>query len=152
MGNRVRVKSLRMAQGLANARPPGSAKFANAPPPGLTRQGNAPQLPVGGVGLGAGGIDWCIILILIYYSYSLQKYFAENIEAIWAGSLKMWAKIDIQEQFSVRLTLQTSLLMLHDMFPPSAFQFGFLPLKPYFFPLKSSLESLLQRGKPKFIM
>ena len=37
-----------MAPGLANARPPGSAKFANAPPPGLTRRANAPQLPGGG--------------------------------------------------------------------------------------------------------
>ena len=43
----MRVKSSGMARGLANARPPGSAKFANAPPPGLTRRANAP--------LGAGG-------------------------------------------------------------------------------------------------
>ena len=34
IGNRVRVKSLGMAPGLANARPTGSEKFANAPPPG----------------------------------------------------------------------------------------------------------------------
>ena len=34
----MRVKSSGMARGLANARPPGSAKFANAPPPGLTRR------------------------------------------------------------------------------------------------------------------
>ena len=34
----MRVKSSGIALGLANARPPGSAKFANAPPPGLTRQ------------------------------------------------------------------------------------------------------------------
>ena len=54
-----------MARGLANARPPGSAKFANAPPPGLTRRANAPQLPGGGGGgLGAGGIDWCIIFTM----------------------------------------------------------------------------------------
>ena len=47
-----------MAPGLANSRPPGSAKFADAPPPGLTRQGNAPQLPGGeGGGLGVAGID-----------------------------------------------------------------------------------------------
>ena len=44
MGNRLRVKSSEMAPGLANARPPGNAKFANAP-----------QLP-GGEGLGASGI------------------------------------------------------------------------------------------------
>ena len=42
----------RMARGLANARPPGSAKFANAPPLGLTRQANALQWPGGG---GEGG-------------------------------------------------------------------------------------------------
>ena len=38
IGNRLRVKSLGMAQGLAKARPPGSAKFANTPPTGLTRR------------------------------------------------------------------------------------------------------------------
>ena len=48
MGSRVRVKSSGMAQGLANARSLGSAKFANAPPPGLARRANAPQLPGGG--------------------------------------------------------------------------------------------------------
>ena len=36
------------ARGLANARPPGRAKFSNALPPGLTRHANAPQLPGGG--------------------------------------------------------------------------------------------------------
>ena len=53
IGNRVRVKSLGMAPGLANARPPGSAKFANVPPPGLTWRANALQWP-GGRGQGAG--------------------------------------------------------------------------------------------------
>ena len=43
IGNCVRIKSSGMARGLANARPPGSAKFANAPPPELTRRANAPQ-------------------------------------------------------------------------------------------------------------
>ena len=37
------------------------------------------------------------------------------------------------------------------MFLQSAFQFGFLPSKPCLFPLKSSLEFVLHRGKPKFI-
>ena len=55
-GNRLLVKSSRMALGLANARPPGSTKFANAPPPGLTRRANAPQQPGGGEALGAAGI------------------------------------------------------------------------------------------------
>ena len=34
-----------LSPGLANARPPESAKLANAPPPGLTRRANSPQLP-----------------------------------------------------------------------------------------------------------
>ena len=46
----MRVESLGMARGLANTRPPGSAKFANAPPSGLTRRADAPQLPGGGGG------------------------------------------------------------------------------------------------------
>ena len=37
------------------------------------------------------------------------------------------------------------------MFLQSAFQFGFLPSKPCLFPLKSSLEFVSHRGKPKFI-
>ena len=49
----MRVKSSGMARGLANARPPGSAKFANAPPPGLTRRASASQLPGG-----RGGGGW----------------------------------------------------------------------------------------------
>ena len=43
----MRVKSSGMARGLANARPPGSAKFANAPPPGLTRRANASKRSCG---------------------------------------------------------------------------------------------------------
>ena len=38
-----------------------------------------------------------------------------------------------------------------DVFLQSTFQFGFLPSKPCLFPLKSSLEFVLHRGKPKFI-
>ena len=40
----MHVKSLEMAPGLANARSPGSTKFANAPLPGL--------------GGGGGGVGW----------------------------------------------------------------------------------------------
>ena len=47
----MRVKSSGMAPGLANAGPPGKAKFANAPPPGLTRRANT----LGGGGGGGGG-------------------------------------------------------------------------------------------------
>ena len=41
--------------------------------------------------------------------------------------------------------------MSRDMFLQSEFQFGFLPSKLCLFPLKSSLEFVLHRGKPKFI-
>ena len=37
------IKSSGMAQGLINAQPLGSTKFANAPPLGLTRRANALQ-------------------------------------------------------------------------------------------------------------
>ena len=47
----MRIKSFGINPGLANARPPGRAKFANAPPPGLTRRANASQEPGGGGGL-----------------------------------------------------------------------------------------------------
>ena len=50
IGNRVRVKSLGMAPGLANARPPDSSAS-----PGLTG-GKMPRSSPGGE-LGAGGID-----------------------------------------------------------------------------------------------
>ena len=46
----MRVKSSRIALELANARPPGGAKFANAPLPGLTRRANTRQYPGGGGG------------------------------------------------------------------------------------------------------
>ena len=56
IGNRVCVKS----SGLANARPPGGAKFANAPPPGTDKAGKCLAVAWGGEGgLGAAGID-CI--------------------------------------------------------------------------------------------
>ena len=38
----MRVKSSGVAPGLANARPPGSAKFANTPPPGLKKASKCP--------------------------------------------------------------------------------------------------------------
>ena len=41
----------------------------------------------------------------------MQRCFTENVEAIWASSFKVRAKIDIQEQFSLSLTSQTSFLM-----------------------------------------
>ena len=73
------------------------------------------------------------ILILIYYSgqkYWLKKYFTENIEAVWVSSFKIRAKIEMQEQFSVRLTSHTSLHMSsyvsRDIYP-SLFTFN-IPL------------------------
>ena len=53
----MRVRSSGVARGLANARPPGSAKFANAPPAGLTRRANAPQLPREGGGEGWAQVE-----------------------------------------------------------------------------------------------
>ena len=44
----MRGKSSGMAPGLANARPPGSAKFANARPPGNDKAGKCPAVAGGG--------------------------------------------------------------------------------------------------------
>ena len=63
-----------------------------------------------------------LFIILATEKYWQQKHFAENIEAIWASSFKIRAKIEIQEQFSVRLTSQTSLnfiRLLRVVFTPS---------------------------------
>ena len=51
----MRVKSSGLAPGLANARPPGSAKFANTTSPGLTRRATAPLRSSPGGGGGGGG-------------------------------------------------------------------------------------------------
>ena len=63
---------------------------------------------------------------------------------------KKWAKIKIQEQFSVRITSQTSLLinMSHDVSPTclSVWLFNY-PQNLPFFSLKSSLEFTLHCGK-----
>ena len=53
----MRVKSSGLAPGLANARPPGSAKFANAPTPGTDKAGKCPAVARGEGALGAAGID-----------------------------------------------------------------------------------------------
>ena len=53
----MRVKSSGMDRGLANARPPGSAKFANAPPPGTDKASKCPAVAWGKGGGGTGGID-----------------------------------------------------------------------------------------------
>ena len=65
------------------------------------------------------------VLILIYYSgqiYWPKRYLTENIEAVWVSSFKIRAKIEMQEQFSVRLTFHTSLHMSsyvsRDIYPP----------------------------------
>ena len=60
----MRAKSLGIALGLVNARPPGRAKFANAPPSGTDKAGKCPPVARGGGGgggLGAAVIDGCII-------------------------------------------------------------------------------------------
>lgn len=58
-----------------------------------------------------------------------QKFSTEKMRAIWTISFKMRAKIKIQEQFSLCLTLQMSFL-LSAMCVGSSFQFLFSPLKP----------------------
>ena len=58
----MRVKSSGIAPGLANARYPGSAKFANTPPLGLQGEQMARSSPGGGGEVGAAGIDWYINL------------------------------------------------------------------------------------------
>ena len=60
----MRVKSLRIALELANARPPGGAKFANAPLPGLTRRANTLQYPGGGRGGGSALLELTDVLFL----------------------------------------------------------------------------------------
>ena len=60
----MRVKSLGITPGSVNARPPGRANFANAPPPGTDKAGKCHAVARGeggGGGLGAAGIDGCII-------------------------------------------------------------------------------------------
>ena len=53
-----------------------------------------------------------LILAEILTAEELSK---KNIEAIWASSFKIRAKIEIQEHFLVHLTSQTSLCMSRDM-------------------------------------
>ena len=60
----MRVKSSRIALELANARPPGGAKFANAPLPGLTRRANTLQYPGGGGGGGSALLELTDVLFL----------------------------------------------------------------------------------------
>ena len=62
--NRVRVKSLGIAPGLANARPPGSQNL-QMPHPGDWQGGQLPRSSPGGC-LGAAGIDWSIMDSLIF--------------------------------------------------------------------------------------
>ena len=63
----MRVKSSGVAPVLANARPPGSAKFANAPPPlpGLTRRANAAESRGGGEGAQLELTDACTCEIFV---------------------------------------------------------------------------------------
>ena len=60
----MRVKSSRIALELANARPPGGAKFANAPLPGLTRRANTLQYPGGEGGEGSALLELTDVLFL----------------------------------------------------------------------------------------
>ena len=80
-------------------------------------------------------------------------YFTENTEAIWACSFKIRAKIEITEQFSVRLTSQTSLLVscyVARYVSPKCVSVWLFTVQNLLFLLKFSLEFILRRGKPKF--
>ena len=63
----MHVKGSEIAPGLANARPPGSEKFANAPPPVLKRRTNAPQYP------GRGGDGWAQLELTVVLVSDNQK-------------------------------------------------------------------------------
>ena len=68
-----------------------------------------------------------------------QKYFTENIEAIWASSFKIREKIEIQAQHSVRLTdLADKFACRAICFAKERFSLAFYR-RNRLFPLKSSL-------------
>ena len=72
----------------------------------------------------------------------MQRCFTENVEAIWAGSFKVRAKIDVQEQFSLSLTSQTSFLVscyVARHFSPKYVSVWLFTVETLSFPLKSSL-------------
>ena len=76
----MRVKSAGIAPGLANAWPPGSAKFANAPPLGLTRRANAR----GGGGGWLGQLEFTDALFHRSYRYRLSKAKAGGLFGLWS--------------------------------------------------------------------
>ena len=76
----------------------------------------------------------------------MQKYFTENIKAIWASSFKVQVKSETKEQLSVCLTSPTSLFWLHIMFLQITFNFDFLLWKPCLFSLEHNLAFILHRG------
>ena len=63
------------------------------------------------------------------------------------SSFKIMSKFEIKEHWSVRLTSQKSCFTSRDMFVGRAFQFGFLPSKPCFLLLESTMEFTLYRGQ-----
>ena len=65
----MRVKSSGLAPRLANARPPGSAKFANTTSPGLTRRATAPLRSSPGGWEGGAGRSWNWLLHNAYGGY-----------------------------------------------------------------------------------
>ena len=60
IGNRVPVKSSGMPPGVGKCPVPGQCKICKCPTPGTDNAGKCPAV-ARGRGLGAGGIDWCII-------------------------------------------------------------------------------------------
>ena len=88
--------------------------------------------------------------LLMQISRSCKRNNSGTLKQFGPVFSKKWAKIKIQEQFSVRITSQTSLLinMSHDVSPTclSVWLFNY-PQNLPFFSLKSSLEFTLHCGK-----
>ena len=88
--------------------------------------------------------------LLMQISWSCKRNNSGTLKQFGPVFSKKWAKIKIQEQFSVRITSQTSLLinMSHDVSPTcfSVWLFNY-PQNLPFFSLKSSLEFTLHCGK-----
>ena len=112
-----------------------------------------------------GNYFWCTIMfhwhegliwsvnrkqLLMQISRSCKRNNSGTLKQFGPVFSKKWAKIKIQEQFSVRITSQTSLLinMSHDVSPTcfSVWLFNY-PQNLPFFSLKSSLEFTLHCGK-----
>ena len=96
--------------------------------------------------------DWFWFIILDR-NIECQSIFQKTIKQFGLVTSKYERKSRYKSNFqcvSLHRRICLCPVMSRDMFLQSAFQFGFLPSKPCLFPLKSSLEFVLHRGKPQF--